>query len=139
MMTTGEGANGRSVVCAAPRALLGQDNVSAVGLELFGDKFHLAETLGKLANVVPGVGERPADGVEESLEVLGLGQEFAVDRGRRLCLTPAGTSGHHARIAQTQSIFVNTAFGRGWRRQATSEPSGVCPDRDVQHAVRLTP
>lgn len=57
LMMTGEGANGKSVVCAGIRGLLGEDNVSAVGLELFGDKFHLAETLGKLANIVPEVGE----------------------------------------------------------------------------------
>lgn len=57
LMMTGEGANGKSVVCAVLRALLGDGNVSSVGLELFGDKFHLAETLGKLANVVPEVGE----------------------------------------------------------------------------------
>jgi P4 family phage/plasmid primase-like protien len=57
LMMAGEGANGKSVVCAVLRGLLGADNVASVGLELFGDKFHLAETLGKLANIVPEVGE----------------------------------------------------------------------------------
>jgi P4 family phage/plasmid primase-like protien len=57
LMMAGEGANGKSVVCAVLRALLGEDNVSSVPLELFGDKFRLAGTLGKLANIIAEVGE----------------------------------------------------------------------------------
>jgi phage/plasmid-associated DNA primase len=38
-------------------ALLGEQNVSTVPLELFGDKFRLVNTLGKLANIVAEVGE----------------------------------------------------------------------------------
>jgi putative DNA primase/helicase len=57
LMMLGDGSNGKSVICAVLRALLGEDNVSAVPLELFGDKFRLAGTLGKLANVVPEIGE----------------------------------------------------------------------------------
>jgi P4 family phage/plasmid primase-like protien len=64
LLMLGDGANGKSVICAALRALLGEDNVSSVPLELFGEKFHLSETLGKLANVVAEVGEldRVAEG-----------------------------------------------------------------------------
>lgn len=57
LMMTGAGANGKSVICAAMSAMLGEANVSSVPLELFGDKFRLAGTLGKLANVVAEVGE----------------------------------------------------------------------------------
>jgi hypothetical protein len=57
LLMTGEGANGKSVVCAVLRVLLGEDNVSSVPLEMFGDKFRLAGTLGKFANIVPEVGE----------------------------------------------------------------------------------
>jgi P4 family phage/plasmid primase-like protien len=57
LMMVGEGANGKSVVCAAIRALLGDGNISTVPLELFGDKFRLAGTLGKLANITAEVGE----------------------------------------------------------------------------------
>jgi P4 family phage/plasmid primase-like protien len=57
LMMAGEGANGKSVACAAMRAMLGDDNVSSVPLELFADKFRLAGTLGKLANIVAEVGE----------------------------------------------------------------------------------
>jgi putative DNA primase/helicase len=64
LLMLGEGANGKSVICAALRALLGEENVSSVPLELFGEKFHLSETLGKLANIVAEVGEldRVAEG-----------------------------------------------------------------------------
>src|SRR5262249_54524254 len=59
-----EGANGKSVVCAVLQGLLGEGNVSTVPLELFADKFRLAGTLGKLANLVAEVGEldRVAEG-----------------------------------------------------------------------------
>jgi P4 family phage/plasmid primase-like protien len=64
LMMLGDGANGKSVICAALRAMLGEENVSSVPLELFGEKFHLCETLGKLANIVAEVGEldRVAEG-----------------------------------------------------------------------------
>ncbi len=57
LMMVGEGANGKSVACAALTALLGEDNVSSVPLEMFGDKFRLHGTLGKLANAVAEGGE----------------------------------------------------------------------------------
>lgn len=49
----GEGANGKTVCCVVLCALLGRDNVSAVGLEAFNPNrtFPLAETEGKLANI----------------------------------------------------------------------------------------
>ncbi len=53
----GEGSNGKSVVCTVFREMLGEDNVSAVPLEMFGEKFALLPTLGKLANIVTEVGE----------------------------------------------------------------------------------
>jgi P4 family phage/plasmid primase-like protien len=57
LMMVGEGKNGKSVVCEVITALLGEDNVSTVPLELFGDKFRLFGTLGKLANITAEVGE----------------------------------------------------------------------------------
>lgn len=53
----GEGSNGKSVICAALTALLGQDNVSHVSLEMFAKDFVLTQTLGKLANIAAEVGE----------------------------------------------------------------------------------
>ena len=37
----GEGANGKSVVCHVLRNLVGEDNVTAVPLEIFGQRFQL--------------------------------------------------------------------------------------------------
>lgn len=57
LVLEGEGANGKSVVCDVLTSLLGQDNVSHVPLEMFGSRFQLTTTLGKLANIAPEVGE----------------------------------------------------------------------------------
>jgi putative DNA primase/helicase len=57
LMMIGDGANGKSVVCAVLTGLLGEDNVSTVPLEFFGERFRLNGTLGKLANIVSEVGE----------------------------------------------------------------------------------
>jgi P4 family phage/plasmid primase-like protien len=57
LLLEGEGSNGKSVICAAFTAFLGQKNVSHVMLENFGKDFYLTETLGKLANVAAEIGE----------------------------------------------------------------------------------
>jgi putative DNA primase/helicase len=57
MVGHGEGCNGKSVACAALAGLLGTANVSNVPLERFGDRFSLASTLGRLANIAREVGE----------------------------------------------------------------------------------
>lgn len=51
LLLQGEGANGKSVVLDTIVNLLGEDNVSSVGLEHFGKQFSLYATLGKFANV----------------------------------------------------------------------------------------
>src|SRR5262249_22303426 len=68
MMAYGEGENGKSVLCAALTALLGEANVANVPLERFGERFALTQTLGKLANVASEVGEldRAAEGTLKS-------------------------------------------------------------------------
>ncbi len=68
LLVVGEGANGKSVACAALTALLGEANVSAVPLESFGQRFQLYATFGRLANIVPEVGEldRVAEGCLKS-------------------------------------------------------------------------
>ncbi len=47
----GEGGNGKTVCNAAMEAMLGRNNVSHVSIEQFGDRFALASTLGKAANI----------------------------------------------------------------------------------------
>ncbi len=57
LMMLGDGSNGKSVACAVLTGLLGVENISSVPLEMFGDRFRLVGTLGKLANIVAEVGE----------------------------------------------------------------------------------
>jgi P4 family phage/plasmid primase-like protien len=47
----GQGSNGKGVLIEILTHLLGKENVSALALEDFGDKFRLMETYGKLLNV----------------------------------------------------------------------------------------
>ncbi len=64
LVMEGEGANGKSVVCEIFTAMLGSENVSHVPLEMFGERFQLTPTLGKIANIVAEIGEvdRVAEG-----------------------------------------------------------------------------
>jgi P4 family phage/plasmid primase-like protien len=57
LVLEGDGANGKSVVCAALEAVLGSENCSHVPLEDFGERFQLTPTLAKLANIASEVGE----------------------------------------------------------------------------------
>jgi P4 family phage/plasmid primase-like protien len=68
LILTGEGNNGKSVILATLRAMLGADNIATVPLEHFAQRFALAQTLGKLANICPEIGEldRTAEGTLKS-------------------------------------------------------------------------
>lgn len=57
LVLEGEGANGKSVYCAAIEAMLGISNVSHVPLEVFGEKFELTSTLDRLCNICGDAGE----------------------------------------------------------------------------------
>ena len=53
----GEGSNGKGVLLAVLTALVGSDNVSHVPAGMFGERFQLSNTLGKLLNVEPDAGQ----------------------------------------------------------------------------------
>jgi len=59
MLFYGEGANGKSVLCLVLRLLLGIDKVSSVPIHAFmpNSRFSLADTEGKLANIVEEIDE----------------------------------------------------------------------------------
>ncbi len=79
LMLEGDGRNGKSVICAALRALLGSDSVSAVSLGMFSDTRSLDRMQGKLANIVSELGE--VDKIsEEVLKSLVTGEPFSIDR-----------------------------------------------------------
>ncbi|MCY2923987.1 MAG: phage/plasmid primase, P4 family [Planctomycetota bacterium] len=48
----GDGANGKSVVLAVLRALVGSENATAIPLDRLGDRFQVAQLSGKTANIV---------------------------------------------------------------------------------------
>jgi P4 family phage/plasmid primase-like protien len=57
LLLVGEGGNGKSVVCSVLEVVLGAENCSHVPLEIFGKRFQLAPTIGKLANISSEIGE----------------------------------------------------------------------------------
>ncbi|MBX9656151.1 hypothetical protein K2Y11_21250 [bacterium] len=65
LVLQGNGNNGKTVIAAANEAMLGSENVSHVGLDVFGIRFGLNPTLGKFLNIVGDTGEldRVAEGV----------------------------------------------------------------------------
>lgn len=53
----GDGSNGKSVYCAGITAMMGLENCSYVSVEQLCDKFVRTQTLGRLVNICPDVGE----------------------------------------------------------------------------------
>jgi len=75
----GEGRNGKSVFCAALRAMLGEENCSSVSLEEFQERFSRTQMIGKLLNIDPDVGE--LDKVAESfVKKITSGDKIYFDR-----------------------------------------------------------
>lgn len=68
MILEGEGKNGKSVFIAGLTAMLGEENVSNVSLENFGDRFQLTTTIGKLLNAAGDSGDidKAAEGILKS-------------------------------------------------------------------------
>ncbi|MBA3315134.1 MAG: hypothetical protein H0T47_17830 [Planctomycetaceae bacterium] len=75
----GDGATGKSSTNAGIHAILGRENVSAVPLERFGDRFALYGMHGKLANIASEIGaiDKAAEG---HLKALTSGDLFEFER-----------------------------------------------------------
>lgn len=84
LLMEGEGSNGKSVYMAAITALLGQENVSNVPLEVFGDRFSRTDTIGKLANIA---------GDCEELDKVAEGYIKSFTSGDRMYFDRKGLSG----------------------------------------------
>jgi P4 family phage/plasmid primase-like protien len=91
MILEGEGANGKSVICAVLEALVGPENVSHVPLELFGERFQLSSTLGRLLNITAEVGDldRVAEG---HLKAFTAGDRMSFDRKNLSAVEAAPTA-----------------------------------------------
>ncbi|MGE3410308.1 MAG: phage/plasmid primase, P4 family [Pirellulales bacterium] len=84
LLMEGEGSNGKSVYLAAITAMLGQENVSNVSLEVFGDRFSRTDTIGKLANIA---------GDCEELDKVAEGYIKSFTSGDRMYFDRKGVSG----------------------------------------------
>lgn len=84
LLMKGDGSNGKSVYMAAITAMLGQENVSNVSLEVFGDRFSRTDTLGKLANIA---------GDCEELDKVAEGYIKSFTSGDRMYFDRKGVSG----------------------------------------------
>lgn len=113
LILEGEGANGKSVYCAVLEALLGEENVSHVPLELFGQRFALWPTYGKLANIVTEVGE--LEKTDEGLfKAYVSGEEIPFERkGRDTVQAPATA---RITIATNNLPRFSDRSGGLWRR-----------------------
>jgi putative DNA primase/helicase len=91
MVLEGEGKNGKSVYIAGLTAMLGEENVSTVALENFGDRFQLTTTIGKLLNAAGDCGDldKAAEGILKSFT---SGDRMHFDRKGIVGLTCAPTA-----------------------------------------------
>lgn len=91
LIAHGEGANGKSVACAALTALLGPENVSNLSLDQFAGEFGLMETHGKLLNIAAEISdmERVHEGV---IKMLVSGDRVTVNRKNRSHMTMLPTA-----------------------------------------------
>jgi putative DNA primase/helicase len=79
LVCEGEGANGKTVMVDILGYLVGIENVSHVPLEMFGLRFQLASTLGKLVNIASDVGHID-HGAEGLLKAFTSGDRMTFDR-----------------------------------------------------------
>ena len=98
MVLEGEGANGKSVYTAVLTAMLGQENVSTVPLEKFGDRFSLTTTLGKLLNACGDCGD---------LDKAAEGDLKTFTGGDRMFFDRKGIAGIHCRPTARLMLACN--------------------------------
>lgn len=113
LLMEGEGSNGKSVICAALAALLGQANVCHVPLENFGQRFALTQTIGKLANIASEVGEidKMAEGFLKSFT---SGDRMTFDRKNQSAIDALPTA--RLVLATNNRPRFSDRSGGVWRR-----------------------
>ena len=136
LILVGEGDNGKSVLLQVLIALLGEANISHVPLELFGKRFQLAATIGKLANIVAEIG--PMDRVAEGMfKQFVAGDPMHVDRKNRAPIDMRPT----ARMTLATNVlppFADPSHGL-WRRLLILPCDVIIPPerQDKQLATKL--
>jgi P4 family phage/plasmid primase-like protien len=127
MILFGEGCNGKSVVCAALEALLGEKNVAHVPLESFGTRFQLHPTLHKLANIAAEIGDidRVAEGHFKSFI---SGDRMTFDRKNLTALEVTPTA-RLTLATNNKPRFFDRSNGV-WRRLLLVPFKVVVPDKE---------
>ena len=113
IILVGEGANGKSVVTEVATQLIGPDNVTHLGLERFGERFSLATTIGRLANIASEI-TRTKGVAEGILKAMVSGDLIRIERKYQ---EPADARPTARLIFATNEIpnFVDRSEGL-WRR-----------------------
>jgi len=130
LLMEGEGSNGKSVICAALTALLGDANVSGVRLEQFGERFQLISTVGKLANIAAEVGD---------LDKIAEGHLKSFTAGDRMMIEPKFKDA--VDVVPTARLVLATnnrpRFGDRsngiWRRMLLLPFRFECPENEKVH------
>lgn len=118
LILVGEGANGKTVLLDVLVALLGEQNVSHVPLELFAERFQLTPTLGKLANIVSEIGHM--DGrAEATIKAFVAGDKMYFDRKNQ--------SGVHTRPTARLVLATNALPHFADRSRGVSRRLSVLP------------
>jgi putative DNA primase/helicase len=109
----GQGANGKSVALKMLEAMLGRDNISSVPLGLFGERFQLVSTIGKLANIAPEAdsSDKPHMGM---LKAFTAGDTITIDR-KNLTSVQVVPTAKLVIAANSRPTFVDRSEGL-WRR-----------------------
>jgi P4 family phage/plasmid primase-like protien len=132
VILVGEGANGKTVICLVLKEVLGEYNCSAVPLESFNPirTFPLAVTLGKLANIVPEMGDIDKTG-EGVVKQFVSGEPINVERKHRdpFSMTPT------ARLTFSTNVlprFSDRSDGL-WRRLLLIQFNNQISDESKQN------
>ncbi|MEI7836406.1 MAG: phage/plasmid primase, P4 family, partial [Planctomycetota bacterium] len=109
----GDGANGKSVVLAVLRALVGKENATAIPLDKLGDRFQVAQLSGKVANIVADL-EDTGLAAEGLLKMLISCEPVTGEFKNKDTFTFVPTA-RHTFAANTFPCFRDTSGGT-WRR-----------------------
>jgi P4 family phage/plasmid primase-like protien len=132
-MFFGGGGTGKSTTAVTLQALLGEDNVSALSLERFGERFALAGLVGKTANVVFDASD--IDKVAEgTLKALASGETVTVEQ-KHSPVTTMRLTAKHVFITNVLPRFHDTTDGL-WRRLVLLPYDRVCPVEQRDHTLK---
>ena len=124
----GESGTGKSTITKVFTAVLGHENVSHVPLEVFGERFGLYPTIGKLANIVGEVGE--LDSVAEAkLKAFVGGDSMTFDRKNRDPLEIVPTA-RLVLATNNKPRFIDKSEGI-WRRMILIPFQRVIPEDKI--------